>query len=396
MFYMVRLTDLVGTSDRKKKQGSPADSPISRKRQPAGESRGFLQASDLASIYDIPDQAESPEESQDTLSRETSQAVPLEESPAVEQVPQQQPGTDQPIPGQTEDSYEQESVGEMPPESTPESGETVPKQPLPGTLAYHQEKGRQKASISDERRFFEEADAIHIELLDLIDDVYTDGRESRVPRVERFIEPLMRLITVCRNSNVILRKAVRLKKGGETLTTHSLNVAILSIKIGISRGYSQEKLFSFALCALLGDIGYRVDCVSPSSVLTEHAHNILADKSQIFECSFEKLQTEKRYDVILFSESFQYVNLEKAIQNSIKFLNDNGYLLICDFFRTDAEGKSNIGGGHELIRFYDIISQYPLKLVKDIDITKETAPNLDIVNEFLTNVGLPIWNLFEI
>ena len=157
---------------------------------------------------------------------------------------------------------------------------------------------------------------------------------------------------------------------------------ILDVGCGIGR---------FALKLI--NIGYRVDCVSPSSVLTEHTHNLLADKSHIFECSFEKLETEKRYDVILFSESFQYVNLEKAIQNSIKFLNDNGYLLICDFFKTDAEGKSSIGGGHKLIRFYDIISQYPLKLVKDIDITKETAPNLDIVDDLLTNVGLPIWNL---
>ena len=139
--------------------------------------------------------------------------------------------------------------------------------------------------------------------------------------------------------------------------------------------------------------GYRVDCVSPSSVLTEHTQTLLADKSHIFECNFEKLQAEKRYDVILFSESFQYVNLEKAIQNSIKFLNDNGYLLICDFFKTNAEGKSNIGGGHKLMRFYDVISQYKFKLVKDIDITKETAPNIDIVDDLLTNVGLPISKL---
>ena len=56
-------------------------------------------------------------------------------------------------------------------------------------------------------------------------------------------------------------------------------------------------------------------------------------------------------------------------------------------------GKSVLGGGHELIRFYDKISQYPFNKIKDINITKETAPNLKIVNDFLLNVGLPIWNL---
>jgi SAM-dependent methyltransferase len=140
-------------------------------------------------------------------------------------------------------------------------------------------------------------------------------------------------------------------------------------------------------------LGYNVDCVSPSKVLTEHARNLLGNKSHIFECEFEDLQTEKQYDMILFSESFQYVKIEKALQNSIKFLKNNGHLLICDFFKTDVKGESSLRGGHTLSNFYNLVSQYPLQSINDIDITKETAPNLDIVNEFLTNVGLPIWNM---
>ena len=139
--------------------------------------------------------------------------------------------------------------------------------------------------------------------------------------------------------------------------------------------------------------GYQVDCVSPSTLLTEYARNLLGNRSHIFECRYEELETENRYDVVLFSESFQYTTLETALQNSLKFLNDGGYLLICDFFKTDAKGKSPLGGGHKLTRFYDLISQYPFEPTKDIDITKRTAPNLEIVNDCLTNVGLPIWNL---
>ena len=36
---------------------------------------------------------------------------------------------------------------------------------------------------------------------------------------------------------------------------------------------------------------------------------------------------------------------------------------------------------------------YPFHPVEDIDITNETAPNLRIINDVLTNAGLPIWNL---
>ncbi len=157
---------------------------------------------------------------------------------------------------------------------------------------------------------------------------------------------------------------------------------ILDVGCGVGR---------FAL--RLANMGYHVDGVSPSPAFTKYARDLLEDKSHIFECSFEELQTENRYDVILFSESFQYVNLRKAFQNTLKFLNDGGYILICDFFKTDADGKSALRGGRKLTKFYDIISQYPLKPIKDIDITRETAPNLKIVNDLLTNVGHPIWNL---
>ncbi|MDY6854155.1 MAG: class I SAM-dependent methyltransferase [Thermodesulfobacteriota bacterium] len=157
---------------------------------------------------------------------------------------------------------------------------------------------------------------------------------------------------------------------------------ILDVGCGVGR---------FAL--KLADRGYHVDCVSPSPVFTKYAHDLLGNKSHIFECSFETLQTENLYDMILFSESFQYLKLKKVFQNALKFLNDGGYILICDFFKTDANGKSALRGGRKLTKFYDTVSQYPLKTIKDIDITPETAPNLKIVNDLLTNVGHPIWNL---
>jgi len=104
------------------------------------------------------------------------------------------------------------------------------------------------------------ADALHIELLTQLDDVYNEGREEKEIIVERLINPLAGIIDLCKKSNALLRKAVRLKKGGRSFTTHSLNVSILAVKIGLSRKYSDERMFSLGLCALLGDIGMtRVD-----------------------------------------------------------------------------------------------------------------------------------------
>ncbi len=145
--------------------------------------------------------------------------------------------------------------------------------------------------------------------------------------------------------------------------------------------------------AMLTGKGYRVDCVSPSAILAQRARTLLGDACYIFECRYEDLVTDRRYDLIVFSESFQYIKLETALQKTVSLLNENGSLLICDFFKTEANGKNFIGGGHRLQSFYDIIGHYPFKPIEDIDITAETAPTLDIANGFLLDVLHPIWEL---
>jgi len=148
------------------------------------------------------------------------------------------------------------------------------------------------------------------------------------------------------------------------------------------------------LASLLIENGYQVDCVSPSILLTDHARGMVGDKSNIFRCKYEDLQTENRYDLILFSESFQYVGMDAATWNkTFNLLNSNGHILIMDFFKTDAQGTSPLGGGHDLKEFYQTIALFPFKQLKDIDITQQTAPNLRLIDDFLTKAGVPAWNL---
>ncbi len=116
-------------------------------------------------------------------------------------------------------------------------------------------------------------------------------------------------------------------------------------------------------------------------------------KCEIFDCFYEHLQTDKRYDLVLFSESFQYINPQVAIQKTLGLLNPGGYMLICDIFKLDVEGKSPIAGGHNLTQFFTTISEYPLRLVNDRDITRETAPNRDIENHLFKEVVEPVSGL---
>jgi len=158
------------------------------------------------------------------------------------------------------------------------------------------------------------------------------------------------------------------------------------LDIGCGFGETAKKLL---------DMGYQVDCVSLSPFLSKQARELLGNASHIFECYYQQLQTEKTYDLILFSESFQYIDIEEAIEKTLGFLNQSGYILICDFFKKESPYKSPISGGHPLKRFYDIVSEYPLELVKDLDITEGMAPTLDIANDMFKEVIEPTINLTQ-
>jgi SAM-dependent methyltransferase len=143
----------------------------------------------------------------------------------------------------------------------------------------------------------------------------------------------------------------------------------------------------------LSNSGYKVDCVSPGNILTEHARKILGDRSTIFNSKFENVVTDKKYDLILFSESFQYINMEAAFTNALKFLNPEGHIMICDFFKTDPENKSLLGGGHKYDEFLEVLKKYPLEVIKERDITKETSPTVDLANKLTMEVAFPAYRL---
>ena len=143
---------------------------------------------------------------------------------------------------------------------------------------------------------------------------------------------------------------------------------------------------------LLADMGYKIDCVSPSHYLSERTRELLGEGSIVFECEYEELETERRYDCILFSESFQYIKLIKGIEQTVRLLNDGGYLLVCDVFRLskkDKEGKRVVGGGHKLEKFLENADAAGLEKVVDEDITSETAPTIEILDDAMVKVGGP-------
>lgn len=138
--------------------------------------------------------------------------------------------------------------------------------------------------------------------------------------------------------------------------------------------------------------GYKVTCVSPPGKLTEMAAERLTGKSEVHAVRFEDLivqQLQQKFDLVLFSESYQYIPMEQSFRQCHDLLNPGGYILLSDFFQTEAEGKSPLGGGHRLKDFYELLARQPFEIVVDNDITHEIAPTMELINQLTMKVVYP-------
>ena len=156
------------------------------------------------------------------------------------------------------------------------------------------------------------------------------------------------------------------------------------LDVGCGAGNTARKLL---------DRGLRVDCVSPNGVLTNVAKQVLHGRGDIFEARFQDLVTDRRYDLILFSESLLFIPLDAAFTKALSLLNPGGYVLITDIFRVPAEGKSPIGGGHELPRFRETIARFPLAPSLDLDMTDGIAPTFDLLDAAYREAIQPAYQL---
>ena len=157
------------------------------------------------------------------------------------------------------------------------------------------------------------------------------------------------------------------------------------LDIGCGVGITTKKLL---------DLGYKVDGLVPYPWMAKYASKITSEfrnnhTGEIYECKFENFDIvwkKKKYRLVFFSESFQYVKLIQSFNILEEILDKNGIIIIFDFFKKDnIEGVSPLGGGHSLGEFYQVIEKYNYNILSDIDVTRNLSPNLKLVNEMITN-----------
>ena len=147
-------------------------------------------------------------------------------------------------------------------------------------------------------------------------------------------------------------------------------------------------------------LGHRVTIIVPSPILASHSKKNTSNKASIQLCTFEDFQPKNNelFDICLFSESFQYIPLNKALKKSKNLLNKNGKILISDCFRSNSKFTSQYrppGGGHLLKEMYNEINLNKLEIVKEEDITKSVSASIDLEQKFYNTLGFIIKRIVQ-
>lgn len=156
------------------------------------------------------------------------------------------------------------------------------------------------------------------------------------------------------------------------------------LDIGGGAGETARKLIA---------LGHEVEIVVPSPLLAQHCR-ANAPEATVHETTFEDFATDGRFDLCLFSESFQYIPLDIALPKALDLLGAGGHVLIADCFRSeDFRGGGAVrvvGGGHGIREFRNALSALPVEVLHDEDITGAVAPSIDLEAGFFHVFGVAL------
>ncbi|HBS05645.1 MAG TPA: hypothetical protein DEA96_11810 [Leptospiraceae bacterium] len=147
---------------------------------------------------------------------------------------------------------------------------------------------------------------------------------------------------------------------------------------------------------------FDVTCLAPDPYLIEKTLENTGGKVATITDLYENLDPATAglapFDMVLMSESCQYIKVEEGWKQSSAFLKPKGHVLVADFFRIkelDRPGLSK--SGHPLEYFLQEAANHGFKLKKKVDITKFVAPTMDLYQETITEKIFPVFEgIFEI
>ena len=146
-----------------------------------------------------------------------------------------------------------------------------------------------------------------------------------------------------------------------------------------------------AMAGRLHSLGYEVEMLTPSEVQVGIAREELGDRVTVHLSRLEDFATERKFDVCLFSESFQYVPMSVSLPKAKAMLKPGGVVVIADCFRSENyRGGRQIGGGHRFAYLASQAAESGFRITADEDVTAMAAGTILLDQRVYQEVISPI------
>ena len=104
---------------------------------------------------------------------------------------------------------------------------------------------------------------------------------------------------------------------------------------------------------------------------------------------FQDFEPDHGYDLILMSESAQYIWLDSLFPHVCRVAPD-GHLLLADYFVVENDGSQAARSGHPLDGFLERAGASGCQLLRREDVTEQAAPTLALASNWLDRYGVKI------
>ncbi len=140
------------------------------------------------------------------------------------------------------------------------------------------------------------------------------------------------------------------------------------------------------LCMNLKARGYEVEGLSPDI----NQKKVFAEKVEapFHFTRFEDSQLEGGYDVIIMSESCQYIPIDRVFEVAAKSLKPGGYLMVCDYFVLDQNAGELSKSGHDYDAFLKGVVDSPFEIETRRDVTPDIRKTLEIADDWAEKILL--------
>lgn len=139
--------------------------------------------------------------------------------------------------------------------------------------------------------------------------------------------------------------------------------------------------------------GFEVEGLAPDPFQEKQFLQTTQSRAKFHLTTFEDFQSTSVYDLILLSESSQYMAATDIAQGAGKLLKSGGYLLLADMMRSDPSYTQGIFSNCHLVEeLHEALVQAGFHLVKSEDISTQIAPTIDLCLEDLRTYGLSTFN----